>query len=126
MFFVFRRLLSPLVTPDTLTIHPMTQLEILCKKDSLDLKVINSKLSNGIFDVRILVNQKMIANFEDENRRAARRLAATKIWLLSIYMHCIHCKCLYPQPGGYAMTCIFENITKIEVIVKIIEVFSQI
>lgn len=72
---VFRPLLEPLVTPETLKLHPVTELQELCQKKGKYLDYEHSRIGN-IVTAQVLIDGKIVGIGENQRKDLARRVAA--------------------------------------------------
>ncbi|CAM6111398.1 unnamed protein product [Calypogeia fissa] len=73
---VLRPLLEPLATPLTVTLHPIKQLETLCVEKGWSLKIHVNHLEKCV-QAEVWINESVMGNWQNEDKKVARRLAAT-------------------------------------------------
>ncbi|KAH8941689.1 hypothetical protein BDL97_14G057500 [Sphagnum fallax] len=74
---ILEPLLQPLATPETVMLHPLRQLEILCQKQGRKLDV-QSEQSNGVVQAHVFIDCILLGTSQNKERNVARRLAACK------------------------------------------------
>eukprot|EP00253_Pinus_taeda_P020474 PITA_20474 len=72
---VFKPLLEPLVSPETLELHPVTKLQELCQKQGKDIDYKNSWVGNMVRS-QVLINGEVVGNGEHHQKELAERVAA--------------------------------------------------
>lgn len=72
---VFKPLLEPLVSPETLELHPVTELQELCQKQGKDIEYKNSWVGNMVRS-QVLINGEVVGNGEHYQKELAERVAA--------------------------------------------------
>lgn len=77
-FQILEPLLQPLATPETVMLHPLRQLEILCQKQGRKLDV-RSEQSNGVVQAHVFIDCILLGTSQNKERNVARRLAACKV-----------------------------------------------
>ncbi|KAL2611637.1 hypothetical protein R1flu_023329 [Riccia fluitans] len=73
---IFEPLMQPLVTPDTLLRHPVSELQERCQQRVDDLRYHSYQSDPLTFVVEVYVNEELIASADNTNRTMARKLAA--------------------------------------------------
>lgn len=72
---VFRPLLEPLVSPETLELHPVTELQELCQKQGKYIEYKDSWIGNMVRS-QVLINGEVVGNGEHNQKELAERVAA--------------------------------------------------
>lgn len=85
---VLRPLLEPLATPLTVTVHPIKQLETLCVEKGWALKIHVNHLEKYV-QAEVWINESVIGNSQNENKKVARRLAATMVLIGYCFCTCV-------------------------------------
>lgn len=75
---VLRPLLEPLATPLTVTLHPVKQLEIMCVEKGWSLQI-RVNHSEKFVQAEVWVNELVMGNSQNEDKKVARRLAAAMV-----------------------------------------------
>ncbi|KAL2622282.1 hypothetical protein R1flu_002487 [Riccia fluitans] len=73
---IVRPFLEPLATPLTVTQHPIKELETLCFERGWKLTILVS-CSGGFVEAKVVINELVLGNSQSEDKKIARRLAAT-------------------------------------------------
>ncbi|KAG6554942.1 hypothetical protein Mapa_003526 [Marchantia paleacea] len=73
---IVRPLLEPLATPLTVTLHPIKQLETLCLQRGWNLSI-HVNCTEGFVQAQVIINELVMGNSQSEDKKVARRLAAT-------------------------------------------------
>ncbi|KAL3691781.1 hypothetical protein R1sor_005432 [Riccia sorocarpa] len=74
---IIRPLLEPLATPFTVSQHPVKELETLCIERGWKLTILVSCTENSV-EAKVIINELVLGNSQNEDKKIARRLAATK------------------------------------------------
>ncbi|KAJ7553121.1 hypothetical protein O6H91_06G085000 [Diphasiastrum complanatum] len=74
---VYKPLLEPLATPETVSLHPTKHLELYCTEKGWQFEL-QCVPCDGIVQVNAVVNNVIVGSSQNEEKRVARRLAAMK------------------------------------------------
>ncbi|KAJ7535020.1 hypothetical protein O6H91_12G015000 [Diphasiastrum complanatum] len=85
---VFEPLLQPLVTPETLSIHPVRELQELCQKEAEGLEYRASRVGDMVA-VNVFVNGNRIGSAQHLQEKVAKKLAAWSALSVLKEMHLI-------------------------------------
>jgi dsRNA-specific ribonuclease len=75
---VFQRLMQPIVTPETLRVHPVRELQERVQRRSLDIEYVSAKVGT-MFKVDILLDGERVATGNGMKVDAARKVAAKEV-----------------------------------------------
>ncbi|XP_024534974.1 endoribonuclease Dicer homolog 1-like isoform X2 [Selaginella moellendorffii] len=75
---VYERLLEPIATPENVMLHPVKQLETLCREQRLALDIQCTEV-DGFIRADVVIDNERVSCCEHEEKRVARRLAAMQV-----------------------------------------------